>query len=276
MDNELLLAQSDFVLVGDFNFYVEEKYDSNAKGFRGLISSSGLTQHVKEVTHDRGHLLDLVITQSDSQDVKSVGVIETTFSDHKAIHFRLDVNKPARIRSTVTSRKLCSLDTSAFSEDIRCSSLVQDPPDNLTGLVKSYNDILTSLVDKHAPEKTRTFTLHPDSPWFTDAIQDARRKRRKLERRYHHTKRIDDKLMYRAQQRIADAMIDEAKHDHYNGLITAAKGNQKELFHIINKLLNVSGRSTLPLHNNCTDLANRFAEHLRDGLEAQQDGTEVE
>ena len=283
MDNELLLAQSDFVLVGDFNFHMEENSDSNAKRFRGLISSSGLTQHVKEVTHDRGHLLDLVITQSDSQDVKSVGVIETTFSDHKAIHFRLDVDKPARIRSPVTSRKLRSLDTSALSEDIRGSSLVQNPPDDLAGLVNCYNDLLTSLLDKHAPEKTRTFTLYPDSPWFTDAIQDARRKRRKLERRYHRTKCIDDKLMYRAQQRIVDAMIDEAKHDHYNGLITAAKGNQKELFHIINKLLNVSGQSTLPLHNSSTDLANRFAEHfitkiktIRDGLEAQQDGIEVD
>ena len=88
---------------------MEEKSDSNAKRFRGLISTSGLTQHVKEVTHDRGHLLDLVITQSDSQDVKSVGVIETTFSDHKAIHFHLDMDKPARIRTTVTSRKLRSL-----------------------------------------------------------------------------------------------------------------------------------------------------------------------
>ena len=280
MDNELLLAQSDFVRVGDFNFHMEEKSDSNAKRFRGLISS-GLTQYVKEVTHDLGHFLDLVITQSDSQDVKSVGVIETTFSDHKAIHFRLDVDKPARIRSTVTRRKLHSLDTSAFSEDIRGSSLVQDPPDDITGLLKSYNDLLTSLLDKHAPEKTHTFTLHPDSLWFTDAIQDARRKRLKLERRYRRTKRIIDKLMYRAQQRIVDAMIDEAKHDHYNGLITAAKGNQRNCSTLLTA--NVSGQSTLPLHNNCTDLANCLAERfitkiktIRDGLEAQQDGTGVD
>ena len=33
MDNELLLAQSDFVLVGDFNFHMEENSDSNAKSF---------------------------------------------------------------------------------------------------------------------------------------------------------------------------------------------------------------------------------------------------
>ena len=45
MDNELLLAQSDFVLVGDFNFHMEENSDSNAKRFRGLISSSGLAFH---------------------------------------------------------------------------------------------------------------------------------------------------------------------------------------------------------------------------------------
>ena len=244
------MAQFDFVLVGDFNFHMEEKSDSNTKRFQGLISSSGLTQHVKEVTHD------LVITQSDSQVVKSVGVIEMTFSDHNAIHFRLDVNKPARIRNSVTSRKLRSLDTSAFSEDIRGSSLVQDPPNDLPRFVKSYKDLLTSLLDRHAPDKTRTFTLHPDSLWFTDAIQDARRKRRKLERHYRRTKCIDDNLMCWAQQRIVDAMIDKAKHDHYNGLITAAKGNQKEPFHIINKLLNVSGQSTLPLQNNRTDLAN--------------------
>ena len=53
--------------------------------------------------------------------------------------------------------------------------------------------------------------------------------------------------------------------------------------YISQKLTVIGHTEEVPLHNNCTDLANHFAEHfitkiktIRDGLEAQQDGIEVD
>ena len=53
--------------------------------FRDLLDSMGLVQHVKRPTHEKGHILDLIITRQCDNIVATEPWPERYFSDHAAI-----------------------------------------------------------------------------------------------------------------------------------------------------------------------------------------------
>ena len=52
------------LIVGDFNFHVDDTSDAVAANFLGLLESFDLRQHVHSYTHRAGDTLDLVISRS--------------------------------------------------------------------------------------------------------------------------------------------------------------------------------------------------------------------
>ena len=84
-------------------------------------------------------------------------------------------------RGNITPRKLKSIDFNSFKKDIFSSTLCQTPPDNLDRLIDCY--MLSNVLNKHAPLRTRHVLLRPRVPWFSMQIRDAKRQRRKAERR---------------------------------------------------------------------------------------------
>ena len=52
-----------------------------------------------------------------------------------------------------------------------------------TYVLTNYNSSVTAVLDKHALLKTRTITLRPSSPWFTDDLPKEKQLKRSLERK---------------------------------------------------------------------------------------------
>ena len=71
-----------------------------------------------------------------------------------------------------------------FTDDLRASELLLDPPTLLTDLVRSYNTTLSSLLDEHAPPCTRAIVSCPSVPWFNEEIRSAKRQRRRAEQQW--------------------------------------------------------------------------------------------
>jgi hypothetical protein len=71
------------IFTGDFNLHVE-KPDKNDRDFLDLIKSHGLVQHVKESTHKKGGILDLILSRPSDRLVENVRVGDY-FSDHKSV-----------------------------------------------------------------------------------------------------------------------------------------------------------------------------------------------
>ena len=61
---ELVVPDAELLIVGDFNFHMDDLIDVNAIRFGRLLDTFDLQQHVKAPTHLYGHILDLVITRS--------------------------------------------------------------------------------------------------------------------------------------------------------------------------------------------------------------------
>ena len=54
---------------------------------------------------------------------------------------------------------------------------------DLSSLDKNYEQVSGTLLDKHVPMKRRTMTVCPQAPWYNAIIAEAKRLRRRLERK---------------------------------------------------------------------------------------------
>lgn len=169
---------------GDFNIHVDCSDDNDAHKFLNLLESFNMMQHVTGATHSDDHTLDVVITRCDEQFVRDLRVHDPAISDHLAVMCKLLFVKPSYKRKEILFRNLKSIDMETFRRDLKDSDLFNLTDDqDLSQLIGSYNHTLKSLLDLHAPIKRRTVTIRPSTPWFTNEIANAKRKRRMLERK---------------------------------------------------------------------------------------------
>jgi hypothetical protein len=56
------------IIMGDFNFHMENENDPIAQRFASLCRSKGFKQHVESSTHIAGGILDLVLTAENTTD----------------------------------------------------------------------------------------------------------------------------------------------------------------------------------------------------------------
>ena len=183
------------LIVGDFNFHIDNAVDTDTVRFNGLLESVNLTQHVTAMTHINGHILDLVITRVSDDIIQSVQT-PTLVTDHSAVHCMLRLGKPPLPRKKITYRRTKCINHDNLHDDIAISSLITDPSPDLDGLVSQYDCVLSALFDRHAPQKSRTITVHPAVPWYTDEITQAKKTRRHYEQRWRKTRFPEDRLLF--------------------------------------------------------------------------------
>ena len=84
---EQLIPNSDnLLIVGDFNFHLDDSKNTDVIKLHNLLESFNLKQHVATPTHSRGHTLDLIITRSEDDLVDGIVISGPTLSDHFAVH----------------------------------------------------------------------------------------------------------------------------------------------------------------------------------------------
>jgi hypothetical protein len=137
-----------------------------------------MEQYVRGPTHVAGHTLDVIITRDTDTIVSNIEVNDPGLSDsdgkisrdHVAVIFHIRAEKPAPIRKTVTYRKLRSIDIESLRNDIKSLEIINSNViiSDVDEHVESFNNSLTSLIDKHAPLLTKQITLRPTSPWYNE------------------------------------------------------------------------------------------------------------
>ena len=264
-----VLHPGKLIIAGDFNFHMNNvNKDSDASIFMDLLQSFGLVQHVVGPTHERGHLLDLIITRHDDELA-----IELP-SDHALVTSRLTPPRPKPTRVLVNQRHLQQLSTDDFAEAIRSSSLLSDQPPDLSSLSMRYNIILRELLDEHAPQRTRYVTLRPHAPWFDNVIRKGKLTKRRLERKWRSTRLEVDRQIYRDYCVGYCLLLDQAKTLYHtnkqNGL------HSKSLFQEVDKMVHGKKPKILPSSIPDDELANVFADHFRNKIQSLKHATEPE
>lgn len=269
-----------FLALGDFNVHMDDLSDRETIQLNDLLDSFNLTQHVTEPTHIKGHMLDLVLTNS-SKLVENVNVNPYRLSDHFIVEFDLAARKANPLKQTISYRKLRSVDLASLKADI-VSCLQVDQNMDVFSAYSAYHSTLSGIIDKHAPLKRKEIVIRPESPWYNDATLSAKRKRRQLERRWRLTKSHADRVLYKNQCDTVNDLVDSSKSAYYSERILDCGTDQKALFRIISKLLHRENNNSLPKHESLSELSEQFSHYfvqkirvIREGLSSHSQNVDV-
>lgn len=135
----------------------------------------------------------------------------------------------------MTFRNIKNIDFISFSQDLH---LLSPSPDlSMDELVNFYNTSLSSILESHAPVKSRTVTFSRSAPWFTGELREMKQSGRVLERTYKKSGLMVHKLAYREHRRAYARALSNARLQHYSMLINNNAGDSKNLFSTIHHFL---------------------------------------
>lgn len=252
------------IVLGDFNIHVDSQATSTSD-FLDILDSFGLSQHVNFPTHIHGHTLDLVITSTDfpPQSVKSSDPI----SDHFTIIAEFEISIVSQSdRQKIKYRNIKSIDIEAFKQDVQRSKLILDPSQNASDLATQYNDTLSSLLDKHAPEITRQTAPKPKNHWMNPDIVAAKFYRRRLERVWRRNPTQLNRSRFTRQAHLCNRLMSKAKSSYYTEIISSNSGDQRSVWKSLNNILHRHRPTTLPDCKSLGQLASSFGSYFLDKI----------
>ena len=113
------------LILGDFNINWECQTNTDPKQLADILRSANLRRHVQERTHRFGHILDLVMMMTIWLKVSSM------LCDHFLVNINVSSQKQSVPVKFIPSRRYKSINKEAFLADLRVSSLVLGPPDDV-------------------------------------------------------------------------------------------------------------------------------------------------
>ena len=189
---EKTLLPSQAIFAGDFNFHVGDVNNNFSNKFLGMTESFNLYQQVREITHEKGHILDFVLANNDGQTFKisNMRVEQCGISDHHIVLFDLNVDKPRPLHKTINYGHTKSIDIPAFINNIKNSGLTNEVSKSATVSEKfdKFNRFMNNILDIHGPFKTKNDVCRPNTRWFNREISQAKKTQREAERTWRNSK----------------------------------------------------------------------------------------
>ena len=252
------MSYDSFIIAGDINIHVETGELSSIR-FHEQLDLFDLKQHVISPTHIMGHTIDVVITKNSDSIIDNVTVTEYNISHHFMIDFTYKIEPKTVQTKTITYRSIKNLDSQKFSNDILTSLSSLPNTNNLKDTIDNYNSAMQNIVDIHAPQQTKTIKLAPHAPWFDAEYAILRRVRRNAERKFRRSGLEEDKVAYVLLQKQTTALSVSKKKSYITDKLQS-NTSSKELYNVVNQLLDNQKEVLLPSSNSNVELANEFCE----------------
>jgi Reverse transcriptase (RNA-dependent DNA polymerase)/Endonuclease-reverse transcriptase len=254
------------VVCGDFNCP-----GATASTIRDDLSTTidafGLKQLVTSPTHSGPYgdsLLDLVITAKDSTLLDNLAVCNTHgVSDHCLVKWTVARCLNRRQPTTVFYRNLKSLDLDAFRTALSNSPLFTAPEDTVDGFASQIDDVVTDILDQLAPiRQLKKCPGKKINRWLSDAAIEAKRLRRRLERRWKATGDILARRSYRAICRQANKLINESRMQHCCSSIADKPYGSRQQWSAVRDVLHATTPSELPSNDDCIKRCTVFSDYF--------------
>ena len=209
----------------------------------------------------------MVITSCQSTLSPVTNISAASPSDHflvlTSLKFQPPPPKPA---ITHNFRRIKSIDIDKLSQDIIDSTLITDPPSTLQELVDCYNFTLSSLLDKHAPVRSKLITSHQPNPWFTHELRVLKTDRRRCE---HHwladPSATTLRCLHQATNLYTKAVL-AAKRLYYSELVQSVSDQPRELWHTVNTILHRKQPPSAPSGIPPQSIAQMFGSYFSDKI----------
>ena len=264
----IILTKEPLIIVGDFNIHVDIPTDTDAVKFLDLLDSLALFQHVTAPTHIHGHTLDLVLSRKMEDIIASPPSACHYISEHAAIRCHVAIGKSNYHVKKISFRKIKSIDIGNLTRHVGLTGLCErgkESPTNsldLNAFVHDYNTTLSRVLDQHAPLKTKTVQSRPKVPWYSNEIAEAKRRRRKAEKRWKRTKLPADLNALKKHKNYVTYISTRAKRAFYTDFVSENSDDQGKLFRATRSLLIPNNDLYFPEYTNNTTLANDIGRYF--------------
>lgn len=252
----------------DLNVHIDNPKDSEGNKFLLTLEEHSLSQHVVGATHTKGHSLDVLVTRNTSYVLEGLPTIQdpelcnknrNATGDHFAVHAGC---KASKNRKTVTFRRMKQLYIVKFKSDPDSSSVLFDTNGPLQDLLNSYDHELRVVLNKHAPEETRTIILRPHTPWYTEDLRTGKEEKRRAERQMRKTNLTVHRQMFRDKSTQVTKLLLETKKKYYSNKIYEIGTDQKKLYKFTNLLMGKQNAPIFPSNRCERDLVNTSGDFL--------------
>ena len=139
-----------------------------------------------------------------------------------------------------------TIDRVVFGDLFRTQPVVRSPSPDINEYVDQLDRSVLTVLDVLAPLKTVTKRgRRPSSRWLSEAAVDAKRTRRRLERRWNGSGCEADRVAYRKACRRVNLEITRSRQSFTQQRLTEAADDQKVQWKIVKELLHADDRRTV-------------------------------
>ena len=278
--SESLVKCDCLILAGDLNIHFENTSDKLVQKTIELFLSYGLNPQVNEPTHIAGGTLDQIFCFSIKNQLEckvTVDQLNRLGSDHYPVYGEFSLAFEKKYFKDITFRKIRTMDSDKFSEDLAAivdSIDVNDVRTEDMGVtVKDLSDICAELLDNHAPFVSKRVSVIDTAPWFDNEYRDYRKLRRKAESKAHKCDAtLQDKALYRDISKECSNLANLKKKQYFKDMVNSSKNNPRTLWQLVNKSLDRKQSNLLPDYTgDVKKLASDFNKFFTDKIEAIRD-----
>jgi len=127
-------------------------------------------------------------------------------------------------------RRLHSIDTNSFLDDLKFSPLTTNLLESLDSLLVAYNTTLSSLLDQHAPVITKLSKRKSKSnPWFTTTVRALRSTVRRAENLWKRNNSALHRSSFKPLRNQYHRLIITPKKQYFSNLVSSVSDNPKRL-----------------------------------------------
>lgn len=163
-------------------------------------------------------------------------------------------------------RKIADINNVSLAHDLQIMANSAMDIDDVNQLVQFYNVSLTSILEKHAPLKTKTITIRPRLPWYTNDLKELKLQRRRAERRWRKTNDLSDFQVFRSLRNLYSQKLQQSKFIHINDMVSECGRDSKKLFKLVNNLTGRAKVNQFP-DENADVLASKFCDFFSQKIE---------
>ena len=238
-----------------------------------LLDSHGLRQHVVTATRQTStvcSLLDVVMVNDSSKRLSQLAVTPTHgVSDHDLItwSWTSQARLPRRF-ITYCFRNLKSVDWSLFKDDVQRSALFSSPAGTANDFAIQLDETVATILDRHCPiqERSKFESKRRDSRWLSADAMEAKRNRRRLERKWKSSRSNADFIEYRKACRTANKSIISSRTDFYRQRIHEAGNNPRTRWSAFRDVLHLASTTESRSKRDCIRLCNKFATYFTEKI----------
>ena len=261
-----VMVKYDYVLIcGDFNIHVCCESKPMAGDFASLLDSFSLRQSVTDPTHEKGHILDLVISFGLKVTVNEICAMSV--SDHSPILFTAFAPCSAHTRavSKRLSRAINPSTAGHFSTVFGASPIHSlDISTDLSAedILSLFTSTCTEILDSVAPLKS-TRTKSQSTPWLNETTRQLRRACRRAERKWANDRLHVSLHIFRECLASYQRAVKAAKSAYISSFVSNNSHKPQVLFNMLNSLINPRKEApTVPSPALCESFLNFFIDKI--------------